>query len=222
MKSYVITLAQGEEGKPVVYKDESYRRLSDAHKDLKAILKTIEENPQDFPEDTDLSIMRRTTKKGAPDTENELVRVLCGIDEDDGEFCYEGLYFNSSCSDFEQMILQGEKKGSWIGNYSVRVHGAPVSELCVFSHLDMILQSIQDLRTQPEQICGRVLTITRKNEKDGLADLAMLLYTRNEKTGEMKLQSRIMDEADEKEKEELAAFIHAQEKELSQPQTVEK
>lgn len=142
MKNYVILIASGDEGIPVVYKDNLYRRLSDAHKDLKAILKTIEENPQDFPEDTDLSIARRVSKKGENGAEREIVKVLCGVDEDDGEFCYEGLYFNSACSDFEKMILQGEKKSAWIGNYSVRVEGAPVSELCVFSHLDMILQSI--------------------------------------------------------------------------------
>lgn len=83
--------------------------------------------------------------------------------------------------------------------------------------------TILELKSNPDGICGRVLTINRKNEEGTLDDLAMLLYTQDKHTGSLNLQSRIMDAANPAERDALLTFIHDEEKSnhpaQSQPET---
>lgn len=212
MKKYEIRIGTAEGESVAPYQDRSYARLSDAVAQLRGLLELLESDKDLVDDDLSFWIVRSNTKKGAADAETELVQLVCGMDEDSDEFCYEGIYYLSRCSDFERMILVGEKKGAWIGNYSVQIASDSVNEVCFFSDLEMILESIKDLREDPEKIRNRLMTIFRRTSAREADPIAVMLYTLN-RDGSLRMQSRLEIESDDKDAKALLAFIHDEQNE---------
>lgn len=207
MKQYSIYL-QKDPAQPGELSGQ-YPRLSDTIKKMKEIAAEVESNPEAYPQDATISIVRSQGRKGEEPQENEMVHFVCGKDDDSNDFCYEGLYYLSVASDFERMIMMGESFSAWYGNYSIQVMGAEAAELCVFSHLEMILDSIDELTASPDQICGRVLTISRKNEDGKAQAVGQLLYTKN-KQGDMALQHRKLSGIPLEEEQMFDTFVQEQ------------
>lgn len=209
MKFYEIQLGIPDRETQVLYKDKQYTRLSDAVNDLKKLLETVQQDQSLISDDLAAVIARRVKRKGKEDETDAIMQMILGLDEDTGDFCYEGIYFLSKCSDFEGMILIGEKQSSWIGDYSVRIEGGKQSELCFFSDLEMILESIRDLRSDREQIRNRLMTVWHKNEDGKREMIAQLLYTVN-RDGSLRLQSRIDIDAGQPDGQMLLDFVNSE------------
>lgn len=207
MKQYTIYLQTdpANPGEPC----GQYPRLSDTLKKMKEIVAQVESDPEAYPQDATISILRSQGRKGEEPQENEMVHFVCGKDDDSDDFCYEGLYYLSTASDFERMIMMGESFSAWYGNYSIQVMGAEAAELCVFSHLEMILESIDELTASPDRICGRVLTISRKDETGKSQAVGQLLYTQN-KQGDMALQHRKISGIPLEEEQMFDIFVQEQ------------
>lgn len=212
MKMYEVRIGSAEGQSIAPFQDRQYRKLSDAIRQLGRLIATVEKDKPLPDDDLGFWVTRISSKKGAPDTENNLIQLVCGVDEDTDDFCYEGIYYLSKCSDFERMILMGEKKGSWMGNYSVQIASEGVNEVCFFSDLEMIIESIRDLRQRPDQIRNRLMTISRKKNEKEDEPIAMILYTVNP-DGSLKMQSRLCTTEKSTDTDKLLAFIREEQNE---------
>ena len=209
MKQYEIRIGDADEKSVTTFNDRSYSRLSDAIAKMRRLLELLQSDESVLDDDLSMWIVRTNTKKGAAPAEESLIQMVCGVDEDTDEFCYEGIYYLSKASDFERMIMVGEKKGSWIGDYSVQIASDGVNEVCFFSDLDMILGSIQDLRQERDKICNRLLTIfRRKNDKEA-EPIAVILYTVNPDQT-LRMQSRLNISEEDPDGEKLLEFIRSE------------
>lgn len=212
MKTYEIRIGSVEGENLSTLNDRTYARLSDSIAELKNVLNAMQSDPASLDDDKSLWIVRTSGKKGSPAVETNIVQMVCGNDEDSGEFCYEGIYYLSKCSDFERMILVGERKGSWIGEYSVQIASNTVNELCFFSDLEMILESVKDLREDPDQIRNRLMTIFRRENDKDAKSIALLLYTLNP-DGTLKMQSRLDVNEEDRDFAMLMDFVRAEQDE---------
>lgn len=208
MKSYEIRIGSPESESVVTFNDRRYNRLSDAAKALDGILTLMKNEPEIVDDDLCFWVVRKNSakKKGAKQEESNIVQVVAGNDEDSKDFCYEGIYFLSNCSDFERMILVGEKQNAWIGDYGVRIESGKQSELCFYSDLEMILDSIKDLKENKEQIRNRLMTLIRHTPEGAAESMAQLLYTLNP-DGSLRLQYRILIDDDSADEKALQAFV---------------
>lgn len=205
MKTYEVRLGSSEGESTAPFNGKSFRKLSDASAQMKRIVAMLQDDNSLISDDLGIWIIRKNARKNEPGTQTELVQMLCGLDEDTNEFCYEGIYHLTACTDFERMILIGEKKGSWLGDYSVQIASQGVSEVCFFSDLEMILESVKDLKGTPDQIRNRLLTIYRRVNDKEAEPIALFLYTL--KDGELVLQSRVNVAGEDRDFEMLDQFI---------------
>lgn len=213
MKSYEIRIGSIDDNQKdsqtvVVYNDRRYNRLSDAAAALQGILDVMASDKDLVDDDLCFWIIRNGAgkKKGRKGAETEIVQVVCGNDEESSDFCYEGMYFLSNCSDFEKMILVGDRQNAWIGDYGVRIESGNQGELCFYSDLDMILESIRELLNSPKQIVNRLMTILRRTEDGGSESIGQLLYAfKGDRS--LVLRSRVDLKDDSDDQKALEAFI---------------
>ncbi len=207
MKSYEIRVGAPDSQAVVVFNDRKYTRLNDAVNQIKSLLDTLATGKDLLDDDLCLWVVRTNDKKKSKKKEEtELIQVTVGYDEDgNGEFCYEGVSFLSRANDFESMTLSGMKEAGSLGKYSVVMNNGKLSELCFFSGLDMILDSIRDLRENNLAFINQKLTLYRRNVDGQTERIAKLMYVRD--GGEIKLHSKIYLSADQADAKTIQDFI---------------
>lgn len=177
MKFYEIQ-AGTPEGKSVASFDGvRYVNLNDAVLKLKSILETLENSQDLVDEDLSFWVVRKSDQKKGKKKQPEvpIIQTVAGKDEDTGEFCYEGVSFLTSCKDFESMILTGRNDAGFIGSYNVLIEKHPARELCFFSDLDSILNSLEMLAQATKQIENQKMTLFRQDE-NGAQKIAQFEY----------------------------------------------
>lgn len=228
MKSYEIRIGsiddnQTENPTVVVYNDRRYNRLSDAAAALQGILDLMASDKDLVDDDLCFWIIRNGStpksarKKGKNPVETEVVQVVCGNDEDSGEFCYEGMYFLTNCSDFEKMILLGGNENAWIGDYGVRIESGNQAELCFYSDLDMILESIRELGKTPQNIVNRLMTLLRRDENGHAQSIGQLLYGLDGNRN-LVLRTRIDIQDGSDDQKQLEGFLESLRSGAAEPQ----
>ncbi len=217
MKFYEIRIGAPESDSVVVFNNRKYTSLSDAVNQLNSLLDTMASSKDLIDEDLYLWVIRTSdAKKSKKKQETEIIQVAVGNEETTGEFCYEGVSFLSRASEFESMILSGMKEAGTLGNYSVVVTNGSVSELCFFSDLDMILNSIPEVRKSDIRFLNQNLTIFRRDEKGMAEKIARLAYLKQ--NGKSTLYSKVYLDENEDDAKAVAAFIDSEIADLNSKQ----
>ena len=146
-------------------------------------------------------------------TQTLLAQVIAGVYDNINQFGYEGMYFLNNASDFERMILAGGKESGWVGNYIVVLSNEKQKELCFYSDLDIILQSLVDLSQNKAHIADRLITILKREPNGEAKELAEFYYSLAP-NGDLELKSTLQDEEGE-DHEALASFVEEQLKALA-------
>lgn len=218
MKFYEIRIGAPESDSVVVFNDRKYTSLSDAVNQLNSLLDTMASSKDLIDEDLYLWVVRTSdAKKSKKKQKAEIIQVAAGNEETTGEFCYEGVSFLSRANEFESMILSGMKEAGTLGNYSVIVNNGPVSGLCFFSDLDMILNSIPEVRKSDVHFLNQNLTIFRRDEEGMAEKIAKLTYT--SKNGESTLHSEVYLDENEDDAKAVKAFIDSEMADLESKKT---
>ncbi len=162
----------------------------------------------------------RVVQKPAPAPKEEkkptqtlLAQVIAGVYDNIDQFGYEGMYFLNNASDFERMTLAGGKESGWVGNYIVFLSNEKQKELCFYSDLDIILQSLVDLSQNKAHIADRLITIS-KREPNGEANELAEFYYGLTPNGDLDLKSTLRTEEGQ-DHEALVAFVEDQLKALA-------
>lgn len=145
-------------------------------------------------------------------TQTLLAQVIAGLYENTNQFGYEGMYFLNNASDFERMTLAGGKESGWVGNYIVFLSNEKQKELCFYSDLDIILQSLVDLSQNKAHIADRLVSIFKRKPNGEAQPLAEFYYSLNPE-GDLELKSTLHSQ-EGADHEALVAFVDEQLKTL--------
>lgn len=137
-----------------------------------------------------------------------LAQVIAGVYENIDQYGYEGMYFLNNCNEFEKMTLIKGKDSGWMGHYIVTLENALQRQLCFYSNLDIILQSLVDLSQNKEHIADRLITISKREPNGEAKELAQLFYSISPEQN-LVLKSTI-NAPEGKDRDEILAFVEDQ------------
>lgn len=137
-----------------------------------------------------------------------LAQVIAGVYDNIDKYGYEGMYFLNNCNEFEKMTLIKGKDSGWMGHYIVTLENALQRQLCFYSDLDIILQSLVDLSQNKEHIADRLITISKRESNGEAKELAQLFYSLSPNQ-ELVLKSTI-NAPEGQDRDEIVAFVEDQ------------